>query len=632
MRRERIKHLTYVLLILITFNDLKANTVIDSLKTQLTIINDNEECSFLCRTIGDKYFQENKDSILVFYDKAMEYALLSDTHKDDVNTLRGYSYYHNTIASDYKKAREYSERGITLSELNKDDYNIALIKNDLGIIAWKQGDYIKATEYYFAADEIASRLDDANLRMRTQLSLGVIHNEAARNEEAEKYYKEALALAKICGHQRAQGVLINNLGKVYRDLEDYSASNSYFEEGLSVFTKMREEHRQSLSHYNLGYNNLLEKKYQKAIAHFETAFELNKAYKDKSRSVMILSGLAETYEASKQDNKAIQTALKGLDILEQIDTKLFRVTLNLVLARSYERQGNFQKAALYFKENIDLEEEEATKSQEKELIKMQAIHENERRLSQINQLKIQNSEETAKRKNTTYAFIFSIALFLFCLAFLVMLFYRTKLKQLEKYDKLRTKLTNDLHDNVGSSLNQVKILAEKLNRKNTANEQTSSSILRIKTISNDMISNMHDLIWSIDKDKTSLDDLIDRMRDHVSNVFSPIEMPYRMQVGEHKKNIIINSEVKNNIYSVFKEAINNIVKHARPEITKIKVDVTENVLTLRIENDKKEILENQYSNKRGLKSMEERATELGGKLDIKNEADKFVVTFKAKLS
>jgi len=603
MKQNRIKILIYLFLISVTLNDLRAENVIDSLKNQLITLESNEERSLLCREIGDKYFQEDRDSILFFYDKALQFAKLSNTHKDEISAWRGYSYYFNNVVSDYEKAREYSELALAFSKENKDDYNIALVQNDLGIIAWRQGDYVKATEYYFAADAIASMLDDADLRMRTQLSLGTIHNEAARNEEARVYYEEAIVLAKKCGHKRAQGAIINNLGKVYRDLEDYAVSNSYFEEGLATFIEVGDKYRQSLAHYNLGYNKFLEKKYQEAIVKFEEALEFSQAFRDNSQTVMIITGLAETYEALRQDEKAIELALDGLNSLKGIDTKLFRSTLNMVLARSYERQGDFQKSSFYFKDNLNIEQEEQILNQEQELVKMQAIYENERRLSQIEKLEIQNSEETAKRKNTTYAFIFSVALLLFSLAVLALLFYRTKLKQLEKYD-----------------------------RRNRGNEQSSSSLLRIRTISNEMISNMHDLIWSMDKEKESLDDLINRMRDHVSNVFSPIEIPYRMQVGDYKKNTTINSEVKNNVYSVFKESINNIVKHVRPEITRIKVDIKSNVLTLSVENDKKEVLQNQYSNKRGLKSMEERAIELGGKFEVKDEEDKFIIIFKAKLS
>jgi len=110
-----------------------------------------------------------------------------------------------------------------------------------------------------------------------------------------------------------------------------------------------------------------------------------------------------------------------------------------------------------------------------------------------------------------------------------------------------------------------------------------------------------------------------------------MDLPFRMKINNDYTNKVIDAEVKNNIYAVYKEAINNIVKHTRPELVYIHVDVVNNKLNLKIENDKTVTLEDQYSSKKGLQSMMERAKTIGGKLNIKDETNKFIINLEVKV-
>ncbi len=626
MRKYAFNFFQFILLFSGISNCLKANNFLDSLKFQLRNTTDLEEQSRLCKVIGDTYYSISQDSIMMYYAAADKYAQRTTTHKDDVNILRSYGYYHTNLSNKYAEAISYYEKAIATSQQNNDERNVALIKNDLGIVSWKKGDFQSAIQSHFEAENIAAQLDDPDLRMRTLLSLGIIHNEGSRNEEAKTFYLKALPLADEVGHKRAKALILNNLGKVYRDLENYEASNNYFEQALSYFNDNKNNYWLGIIYYNLGKNSYLQNKFKRAIDNYEKALQLNSITQDKDRALMITAGLAEVYEASSQDDKAIKKARKGLKLLEKIDTKLYHQTLNLVLARCYKRKGNFKKSSFYFQQNITTMDGTYVRGTEQKLVKMKAIYENERKQAEINKLKIQNSEEMIKYQQDTYFFRISLVLCLFILAIMGLLFYRMKLRQLRKYNVLRTKLTNDLHDNIGSSLNQIKMLAGKINSTNS-----NEKINKIKLISNNLIYNMYDLIWSIDNDKTKIEDLIQHMNDHASNVFLPIDIPFRMRITNDQPQKIIDAEMKNNIYSVYKEAINNIVKHTRPSIVQIFIEVKNSKLQLKIQNDKNIVLDNQFSNKKGLKSMMNRTQTMGGKLNIKDQEDQFIINFQVSI-
>jgi len=634
LKYKYLARVLFFILLFFTMDNILSNSyenIIDSLYVELSTTQETEKLSEICKSIGDNYYQINRDSIYKYYELSTKYANQTETHIDDVSILRSYGYLNTNLEVDYTKALEYYEEAYDISVQNNDDRNIAMVLNDIGIVSWKKGDYQKAIEFHFTADDIASKLDDADLRMRTLLSLGVIYNEGLRNEEAKDCYLTALPLAESIGHIRAKGVILNNLGKAYRDLEDYQESPKYFEQALEIFKEMGNEYWKGLVYYNMGYTCFLKGEYKKAIDLYDLSIKSNKITQIKDREVMIILGLAETYAASKQSDKAIQASLKGLKLLKDIDTKRYHNELNLILAQCYERKRDFKKSSFYFQKNLNDALE--TKTQQDKLVKVKALYENERKESEINILEIKNQDEINKRERAYYLSRLSLIGFLLGLAVFGLLFYRYKLNQYKKYDFLKTKLTNDLHDNIGSSLSQIKRLSNRIRpvEGGVGAEQSQPAITKIKAISNDLIGNMHDLIWSIDQDKEKLEDLLNRMRDHTSNIFSPLDIPFLMKINNENENINIDAEIKNNIYALFKEAVNNIVKHTEPCNISIRIDVSNNRFKLSLKNDKNKLISNGYSNKKGLFSMQERAKAIGGTLDIKNEDDLFLVNLEVRL-
>jgi signal transduction histidine kinase len=85
-------------------------------------------------------------------------------------------------------------------------------------------------------------------------------------------------------------------------------------------------------------------------------------------------------------------------------------------------------------------------------------------------------------------------------------------------------------------------------------------------------------------------------------------------------------EARKNIFMIFKECINNILKHA--ECTAIKITVTRlnNHLELTISDNGKGFDINAKSNRNGLKNIKKRAAEIDGVIEVISEPGKGTVT------
>jgi signal transduction histidine kinase len=83
--------------------------------------------------------------------------------------------------------------------------------------------------------------------------------------------------------------------------------------------------------------------------------------------------------------------------------------------------------------------------------------------------------------------------------------------------------------------------------------------------------------------------------------------------------------LRREVFLIFKESINNIVKHSKATEAKIKLQISDEFLTLKITDnglgfDSEKDYENSFSSismgKNGILSMQKRAAEMNGELEI----------------
>lgn len=147
------------------------------------------------------------------------------------------------------------------------------------------------------------------------------------------------------------------------------------------------------------------------------------------------------------------------------------------------------------------------------------------------------------------------------LGLLVFFVLRYRLTEKLRMERLRTQLASDLHDEVSGLLAGISMQSE-LVRSQVEDEQLSEKISRIRDATQKAMSKMSDVIWSIDARRDRFSDLISRMQEHADEVLLPINIRYRLRTHELDEDKAIPANVRQNLYFIYKEAINNVAKHA----------------------------------------------------------------------
>jgi signal transduction histidine kinase len=151
-------------------------------------------------------------------------------------------------------------------------------------------------------------------------------------------------------------------------------------------------------------------------------------------------------------------------------------------------------------------------------------------------------------------------LILLLVASVVFYLWRNRIAKIKREHQLRTAIASDLHDEIGSALTRISISSELLSMQ----QQNESPVLeRISTDSKKAIASISDIIWSIDARNDNFEDLVLRMREHASNMLDSPAFETGFVTAGLEEIHSIPQVLRQNLYLVFKEAINNIARHSR---------------------------------------------------------------------
>ena len=215
-----------------------------------------------------------------------------------------------------------------------------------------------------------------------------------------------------------------------------------------------------------------------------------------------------------------------------------------------------------------------------------------------------------------------ITLAIILLAALLYYLSTIRIKNLLAIEKLKSKLAADLHDNIGSGLTEISILSEVASRKNHLLQNDGGSELNeISDLSRRLVDSMSDIVWVVNPNRDSLHDLILRLKDSYSELLNSLDISFKAKHLEKLEDVKLPMDVKQNLYLIFKEAINNSIKHSNCKHITLDANFRNDVLEISLSDDGIGFDENKLSVGNGLKNMENRASQIGGRIKMKTSTN-----------
>lgn len=212
--------------------------------------------------------------------------------------------------------------------------------------------------------------------------------------------------------------------------------------------------------------------------------------------------------------------------------------------------------------------------------------------------------------------------------------YRYRINRLLELERVRTRIATDLHDDIGASLSKIAILSEVVHQRVAPvapdSKEINKPLEEIAETSRELVDSMSDIVWAINPQRDHLNDLIQRMRNIAGEMTELRDMGLRVHLsGVEGKNLHLGTDLRREVYLIFKETINNLIKHSDCEMVNVEFKLEGDTLLIEVKDDGKgfdvpSMSKGNYNGRggNGLPSMKKRAAALGGSYEIDSQIGK----------
>lgn len=221
-------------------------------------------------------------------------------------------------------------------------------------------------------------------------------------------------------------------------------------------------------------------------------------------------------------------------------------------------------------------------------------------------------------------------LFALVLVLMVYVYFKWRLQNIHQKQLLRTQIASNLHDEVGSLLTSIIISTDSARYSAQTVDEKNQKLEKISSLSRDATNTMSDVLWSIDARNDYAGNLTDRMREHAEQMLHALDIDVEFDFTETQQQQVLNPDTRQQLYLIFKEAINNIVKHSKATNVKVSYKLQGKFFELNIENNNLTFHDaTQLYSGQGLKNIHMRAKKIHAQCEIENNQSTFTVRVKS---
>ena len=150
-----------------------------------------------------------------------------------------------------------------------------------------------------------------------------------------------------------------------------------------------------------------------------------------------------------------------------------------------------------------------------------------------------------------------------------------RLEQLEQQRALereRSRIAQDIHDDLGASLTRINLLSQSALGKLPDGHPAFDDAARIRSVANDLTRALDEVVWAVNPRHDTLDSLVTYLADFTEEFLAGTGLRARMEIPVQLPAWPLAAGVRHNLFLAFKEALNNVVRHA--EASEVRMTLT----------------------------------------------------------
>jgi ligand-binding sensor domain-containing protein/signal transduction histidine kinase len=195
--------------------------------------------------------------------------------------------------------------------------------------------------------------------------------------------------------------------------------------------------------------------------------------------------------------------------------------------------------------------------------------------------------------------------------------HRYRLNKLLEMERMRTGIATDLHDEIGTTLSSIALFSE-MARSEIQNivPEVAHKLKDVSNTAQQLVETMRDIVWSINPVNDTVEDVVLYMKQFAAEVLEAKGIEFTFKAPEQMRTLRLPMDVRHHLYLIFKEAINNLVRHSGCSHADIHLNLADGMLTFAVSDNGKGFNKSEPFSGSGLKNMRKRAQAINGTFTI----------------
>jgi ligand-binding sensor domain-containing protein/signal transduction histidine kinase len=198
---------------------------------------------------------------------------------------------------------------------------------------------------------------------------------------------------------------------------------------------------------------------------------------------------------------------------------------------------------------------------------------------------------------------------------------RAQLKESEQrrtMERERTRIAQDMHDEIGSKLTRISFLSEIARQDRKAADESSDTVEAIAGTSRELLQALDEIVWAVNPRNDNLEHLVGYLEQYAKEYFQMTPVECSVIIPPILPTVELTAEFRHNVFLAFEEALGNTLKHADPKRVRIEMNIRDDVFVILVQDDGKGFTSAKPGAKpgrNGLLNMQARMGTIGGECE-----------------
>jgi len=631
----------------------KASNKIDSLFAALKKANHDSTKIQIYLNIGEVFYLSSPDSAIFYYAKALELADSYSFSKNDQSQLKSSILPlkakalrnigdANDVKGNFNQAIKFCQESLKISEGLNDKLNISHCLKDIGVFYAKMGNYYIALEYNLKALKLFEAIGNKKGIAACYNFIGNIYLFQNNFTKALSYYFKAMEIKEKINDANGIAICSSNISEIYTSLHNYDLAIKYNYKSLKAREELGDIKGVAICYDNMGELQLDNGDFKKAINFYSKALALYHDINDKEGIAISNGNIAKTYNKLQEYDVAIEYGKKSLDFSQEIGSLYYEKNSDEYLSDAYEGKHDLKQALFHYKQVKLLNDSIFNLEKQKEITKMEAIYQNEKKEKEIEILEKDKKIEIAEIQKVQLQKYIFIAGFLLVILLTIVIFRSYKQKQKNNLERLkgkndtllieineqrqkhlsevvniqekeRKRIAENLHDELGGALSAIKVNLSSWMYQNQSQVQDNKLIqiesmvdiacTQVRTIAHDLMPpELAKLGFNY-----AIESLVDKMDQngkiiiHLSNELAEKQLKPEIEIA---------------VYRIINELLTNTLRHSKAQNASLQLFISDGFLTIIAEDNGIGFDSNTMGAGMGLGNTKSRIAALNGSITI----------------